>query len=214
MTSNQVYSDNGRSGVQSILQNMRETIEKHYANGDPRLNKIITSQAIQVIEQLCDDTSLEQAKAMITAKLGISMLTHDEWQKKKVEENAKTNPNGINCNGKQRIVSGKNTQRQTNGAMNLKLPCSEYDMCHKCQSAKAIDDVQPIYKLISFIDVLKEILDQYPDAKDEVHEKISAFEFTLDGASNDVYESAMELFIKNGRHPRVSTDHAILALHR
>lgn len=214
MTSNQVYSDNGNGGVQSILQNKLETIEKHYANGDLKLNKIIISQAIQVIEQLYDDTSLEQAKEMVTAKLGISMLTHDEWQKKKEEENAKTNPNGINCNGQQSIVGGKNTQRETNNAMSLKLPCAEYDMCHKCQSAKAIDDVQPIYKLISFIDVLKEALDQYPDAKEEAHEKIAAFEFTLDGASNDVYESAMELFNKNGRHPRVSTDHAILALYR
>ncbi|MFA0026054.1 hypothetical protein AB4369_24440, partial [Vibrio sp. 10N.261.49.A5] len=90
----------------------------------------------------------------------------------------------------------------------------EYDMCHKCQSAKAVDEVQSIYKLISFIDVLKESLNQYPNAKEEVHEKIKAFEFTLDGASKKVYEGAMALFLKNGRHPRVSTDHAILGLHR
>ncbi|MEZ8780262.1 hypothetical protein AB6D85_21845 [Vibrio splendidus] len=214
MTSNQVYSDSGKGGVQSILQNLLETIDKHYANGDPRLNKIIISQAIQVIEQLDEDTSLEQAKAMIVAKLGITMLTHDEWLKEKEKKNAKTNPNGINCNGQQSIEGGKNTQRETNNAMGLKLPCAEYDMCYKCQSAKAVDDVQPIYKLISFIDVLKEALNQYPNAKDEVHEKIAAFELTLDGASHDVYEGAMALFNQNGRHPRVSTDHAILALYR
>ncbi len=216
MTSNQVYSDSGNSGAQSILQNSFKTIAKHYINGDPLFNKIITSQAIQVIEQLHDGNSLEQAKEKVVATLGISMLTHDEWQKKKKEDNAKTNPNGINCNGQQRIAGEKNTQRKTNTMMGLKLPCTEFDMCHKCQSAKAIDDVQPIYKLISFIDVLKEMLSQYPDAKDTVHERISAFELTLDGASKDVYESAIELFNKNGRHPRVSTDHAhaILALHR
>jgi hypothetical protein len=214
MTSNQEYSDNGKGGVQSILQNLLDTIDKHYANGDPRLNKIIISQAIQVIEQLEENKSLEQAKEMVTAKLGVPMLTHDEWQKKQEKENAKTNPNGINCNGQQSIKDGKSTQRETNNAMGLKLPCAEYDMCYKCQSAKAVDDTQSIYKLISFIDVLKEALDQYPNAKDEVHEKIAAFEFTLDGASNDVYEGAMALFNKNGRHPRVSTDHAILALYR
>ncbi|MBL4831895.1 MAG: hypothetical protein JKY55_18695 [Aliivibrio sp.] len=214
MTSNQVYSDNGIGGVQSILQNMLETIDRHYANGDPILNKIIISQAIQVIEQLDEGTSLEQAKEIVIAKLGVPMLTHDEWQKKKEEENAKTNPNGINCNGQQSITDGKSTQRETNNTMGLKLPCIEYDMCYKCQSAKAVDDTQSIYKLISFIDVLKEALDQYPNAINEVHEKIAAFEFTLDGASNDVYEGAMALFNKNGRHPRVSTDHAILALYR
>ncbi|MEZ8113547.1 hypothetical protein ACED44_01320 [Vibrio splendidus] len=214
MTSNQVYSDNGKGGVQSLLQNLLETIDTHYTNGDPRLNRVIISQAMQVMEQLGEDTSLEQAKAIVEAKLGIKVLAHDEWKKKQEEERAKTNPNGIHCNGQQRIIGGKNTQRKTNNAMGLTLPCAEYDMCYKCQSAKAVDEVQSIYKLISFIDVLKEALDQYPNAKEEVHEKIAAFEFTLDGASEDVYEDAMALFNKNGRHPRVSTDHAILALYR
>ncbi len=213
-TSNQVYSNKGKGGVQSILQNSLGTIDKHYANGDPNLNKNIISQAIQVIEQLDEVTSLEQAKKKVAVKLGITMLTHDEWKKKQVKENAKTNPNGINCNGLQIINGDKSTQRETNNSMGMKLPCADYDMCYKCQSAKAVDDIQSIYKLISFIDVLKETLDHYPNAKDEVHQKIAAFEFTLDGASDTVYESAMTLFSKNGRHPRVSIDHAILALYR
>lgn len=214
MTSNQVYSESGVGGVQSILQNLLQTIDKHYANGDPRLNKVIVSQAIQVMEQLNEDMGLEHAKKTVAAKLGIPILAHDEWKKKQEEERAKTNPNGIHCNGQQNIQGGRNTQRKTNNAMRLALPCAEYDMCYKCGSAKAVDEVQSIYKLISFIDVLKEALDQYPDAKDEVHEKIAAFELTLDRASPDVYENAMVLFFKNGRHPRVSINHAILTLHR
>ncbi|MBM7072761.1 hypothetical protein JQC92_12080 [Shewanella sp. 202IG2-18] len=213
-TSNQAYSDIGKGGVQSILQNLQQTIDKNYVNGDPRLNKVIVSQAIQVVEQLDEDTGLEQAKAMVAAKLSIPMLAHDEWRKKQEQEKAKTNPNGIHCNGQQSIAGDKNAQRKTNNAMKLPLPCTEYDMCHKCQSAKAVDEVQSIYKLISFIDVLKEALDHYPNAKEEVHEKIAAFEFTLDGASQNVYDNAMAIFFKNGRHPRVSINHAILALHR
>lgn len=38
------------------------------------------------------------------------------------------------------------------------------------------------YKLISYIDVLKEILDMYPDTKGDIHEKIEHYEYTLDGA--------------------------------
>ena len=214
MTSNQVYSENGTVGVEAILQNQLKTIDKHYANGDSRLNKIIISQAIQVVEQLKEDMSLKKSKEIVAVKLGIPMLTNDEWQNKKEAGNAKTNPNGINCNGQQSINDGKKTQRETNNAIGLILPCAEYDICHKCKSAKAVDDVQSIYKLISFIDVLKEVLDQYPNAKGEVHEKIAAFEFTLDGSSRDVYKGAMELFNINGRHPRVSTDHATLSLYR
>lgn len=214
MTSNQVYSASGAGGVQSLLQNLLLTIDKHYANGDPRLNKIIISQALQVMELLDEEAGLELAKEIVAAKLGITMLTHDEWKKKQEEERAKTNPNGIHCNGQQNIAGGKNTQRETNNAMKLQLPCAEYDMCHKCQSAKAVNETQHIYKLISFIDVLREAVNLYPNAQEEVHERVAAFEFTLDGASKDVYDGAMALFNKNGRHPRVTMDHAILALHR
>ncbi len=87
-------------------------------------------------------------------------------------------------------------------------------MCHKCQSAKAVNETEAIYKLISLIDALKDTLNMYPDAKSEAHEKIEQYEFTLDGASDTVFEEAMAKFNTQGRHPRVSIDHAILTLGR
>jgi len=212
MTSSQEYDESNIGIVQSVLQNALNTINKHYSNGDPRLNQVILSQGIQVLEQLAEGRSLDEAKEYVEDKYAIPMLAHDEWLQKKKENKAKTNPNGITCNGQQNIESCKNSQRETNKAMGVKLPCAEYDMCYKCKSAKAVDDVQAVYKLISFIDALKEILDQFPDAKKEVFEKIDAYEYTLDGASNSVYEEAINLFNKNGRHPRVSINHAILSI--
>jgi hypothetical protein len=214
MTSSQEYDDNNIGRVQSILQNTLETINKHYANGDPRLNQTIILQGIQVLEQLAKGSTVDEAKKYVAAKHAIPMLTHDEWLKNKKENKAKTNPNGITCNGQQSIESGKSSQRETNNAMGVKLSCAEYDMCYKCKSAKAVDDVQAVYKLISFIDLLKEVLDQFPDAKEEVFEKIDAYEYTLDGASTSVYEEAIALFKKNGCHPRVSINHAILSIYR
>jgi len=214
MTSSQEYDDGNIGMVQSVLQNTLNTINKHYANGDPRLNQTILSQGIQVLEQLAKGSTVDEGKKYVAAKHAIPMLTHDEWLKKKKENKAKTNPNGITCNGQQSIKGGKNSQRETNNAMGVKLPCAEYDMCYKCKSAKAVDEVQAIYKLISFIDALKEVLDQFPDAKEEVFEKIEAYEYTLDGASTSVYEEAMALFNKNGCHPRVSINHAILSIYR
>ena len=85
-------------------------------------------------------------------------------------------------------------------------------MCHKCQSAKAVDEVNAIYKLISYIDIFKEGLDMFPDSKGDALEKIEAFEYTLDGASDDVFNEAMKKFNTQGRHPRVSIDHAILSM--
>lgn len=206
MNSNQAYAEGGIQTVQSLLQNKQETIERSYINGLPSLNKVILSQGIEVIENLFDN-NLEQAKDAVAKRRGIPMLTCEEGEKKR-----KTNPNGIACNGKQVIIDDKNTQRETNYALGVDLPCAEFDMCHKCQSAKAVDEVDAIYKLISYIDVLKEGLDMFPDAKEDALEKIEQFEFTLDGASDDVFDEAMSKFNTQGRHPRVSIDHAILSL--
>ncbi|EJE4164875.1 TPA: hypothetical protein KD853_003914 [Vibrio parahaemolyticus] len=212
MTSNQAYAEGGIQGAQSILQNAKETLERSYLNGHPLLNKVILSQSIEVIENLDDETSLEQAKDIVVKRRGIPMLSHDEWKKKRTAGNAKNNPNGLTCNGQQAISDGKNTQRETNYAVGLSLPCAEFDMCYKCQSAKAVDDVEAVYKLISYIDVLKETLDMYPDVKSDIHEKIEQFEYTLDEASDDVFDEAMKRFNTQGRHPRVSIDHALLSL--
>ncbi|UHJ59461.1 hypothetical protein [Vibrio furnissii] len=212
MTSNQAYAEGGTQGAQSLLQNAKETLERSYLNGHPFLNKVILSQSIEVIENLDDETSLEQAKDIVVKRRGIPMLSHDEWKKKRTAGNAKTNPNGLTCNGQQAISDGKNTQRETNYAVGLSLACSEFDMCYKCQSAKAVDDVDAVYKLISYIDVLKETLDMYPDVKSDIHEKIEQFEYTLDGASDDVFGGAMDRFNTQGRHPRVSFDHTLLSL--
>lgn len=211
MTSNQAYAESGIQGAQSLLQSAKETLERSYLNGDPLLNKVILSQSLEVIENLDDDTSLEQAKDIVVKRRGISMLSHDEGERIRAE-GAKPNPNGLFCNGQQTISDGKNTQRETNYAVGLSLPCAEFDMCYKCQSAKALDDVEAIYKLISFIDTLKETLSMYPDSTGEIHEKIEQFEYTLDGASDDVFDGAMAQFKTQGRHPRVSIDHALLSL--
>ncbi|MEF1338078.1 hypothetical protein REH81_15035, partial [Vibrio rotiferianus] len=206
MSSNQAYAEGGIQAVQSLLQNKRGTIEKSYANGLPLHNKVILSQGIEVIGNLFDN-DLEQAKAAVAKRRGIPMLTYEEGEKKR-----KTNPNGIACDGKQVMIDGKNTQRETNYALGADLPCAEFDMCYKCQSAKAVDDVDAIYKLISTIDVFKEGLDMFPDSKGDVLEKIEAYEYTLDGASDDVFDEAMKKFNTQGRHPRVSIDHAILLM--
>ncbi len=206
MSSNQAYAEGGIQAVQSLLQNKRDTIERSYINGLPSLNKIILSQGIEVIENLFGD-NLEQVKDAVAKRRGIPMLTYEEGEKKR-----KTNPNGIACDGKQVMIDGKNTQRETNYALGVDLPCAEFDMCHKCQSAKAVDEVNAIYKLISYIDIFKEGLDMFPDSKGDALEKIEAFEYTLDGASDDVFNEAMKKFNTLGRHPRVSIDHAILSM--
>ncbi|WP_318490339.1 hypothetical protein [Photobacterium leiognathi] len=212
MTSNQAYADGGTQAAQSLLGNTLETLDRNYLNGDPRLNNVITVQGIEVLQNINDETNVEQAKAIVAKRRGIPMLSHDEAKKMR-EESIKTNPNGLICNGQQ-VIDGKNTQRATNHKLGLNLPCTEFDMCHKCQSAKAVNETEAIYKLISLIDALKDTLNMYPDAKSEAHEKIEQFEFTLDGASDTVFEEAMAKFNTQGRHPRVSIDHAILTLGR
>ena len=207
-TSIHEYKDGHLLHLSNLLQNTIPTLERHYANGNPDINKQILSQAIQVLERIATGTSLEQAKEEIKTTLSIPMLTHDEWLNKKPP----TNPNGLICSGRQDLKDGQNTQRATNRSIGKDLPCSEFDVCFKCSSAKAVDEPNAIYKLISFIDVLKDALDRYPEAKEEVKIKIEAFEQTLEGASVSVFKEAMSLFNKNGRHPRITMNHALLSI--
>ena len=130
MTSNQAYAEGGIQGAQSLLQSTKETLERNYLNGHPLLNKVILSQGLEVIENLDDETSLEQAKDVVAKRRGIPMLSHDEGKRMRAE-GAKTNPNGLVCNGQQAISGGKNTQRETNYAIGINLPCAEFDMCCK-----------------------------------------------------------------------------------
>ncbi|MFV8461250.1 hypothetical protein ACNO7T_08865 [Vibrio campbellii] len=212
MTSHQAYAEGGIQRAQSLLQNTVDTLNKNYINGHPLLNKLIIFQALQVIQKIDNEIDLEHAKNIVVKKLGIPMLSHDEWKKKHTTGSAKTTPNGLTCDGQQIISGGKNTQQETNRAVGIALPCAEFDMCYKCQSAKAVDDVEAVYKLISYIDALKESLDMYPDSTGNIHDKIEQFEYTLDGASETVFDGAMTRFNTQGRHPRVSIEYAILAL--
>ena len=202
-TSNEEYSDTNLSHLINLLQNELATLQTHYLNGDPNLNKLIISQAIKVLQRIAKGDSLDDAKLAVCHEMKIEMLAHDKWLKSKEV----SNPNGLHCNGEQYLTRGKKRQRETNKALGVDLPCSEFDMCYLCKSAKGIDEPNSVYKLISFTDLLKEALDRYPDAKSEVKEKIAAFESILLGASDDVYEDAMNRFNSNGRHPRVSMNH-------
>jgi hypothetical protein len=202
-TSNEEYSDTNISHLINFLQNELATVQKHYLNGDPNLNKLIISQAINVLQRIAKGDSIDDAKQTVCHDMNIEMLAHDKWLKSKEV----SNPNGLHCNGEQDLTRGKQRQRETNKTLGIGLPCSEFDMCYLCKSAKGIDEPNSIYKLISFTDVIKEALDRYPDAKSEVKEKIAAFENILIGASDDVYEDAMNRFNSNGRHPRISIDH-------
>lgn len=209
-TSNSEYREGDLSHLTNLLQNSIATLRRHYSNGHPNTNRKILSEAIEVLENIAKGNSLTKAKDTVKEKLVVEMLTHDEWKKNRKP----ANPNGITCDGQQILRGGGSTQKFTNKAVKHNLPCAEFDMCFKCKSAKAVDEPNSIYKLISFIDVLKEALDHYPDAKPEIQEKISVFESTLKGASHEILQSAWSNFNQNGRHPRVTMDHARLSVLR
>lgn len=190
------------------LGNAMKTAEKDYGNGHPETNDVIMSQALQCLEHIVSGDVVEDAKEKVRNKLKIPMLTHDEYVKNKI----KTMPNGMTCNGKQELTSGKKTQVAANKKIGKNRPCASFDQCYRCKSAKAVNEVNSIYKLLSFVDVLKEALDRYPDAKSDVTERIDEFKSVIDDASPDVIDGALELFRRFGRHPRVTMSHVILTI--
>ncbi|WP_206360710.1 hypothetical protein, partial [Vibrio sp. F13] len=48
------------------------------------------------------------------------------------------------------------------------IPCYQLDQCCYCNSAKMADDENQIYKMISFVEILKNKADQKPDDESEL----------------------------------------------
>ncbi|MGK0270657.1 MAG: hypothetical protein ACI88H_001304 [Cocleimonas sp.] len=210
-TSDNMYEmvDGDMQKVANLLGNAVATAEQNYVNGHPELNKVISSQSMKVLQRITTKAeSLIVAKAAVCQSLGVEILSYDESKKRRLKANA----NGIACDGVQNVDGARNTQNKTNNKLGIELPCSEYDTCHACKSAKGIDSKKEMYRLLSFIDLLEESLDLYPNAREAVHSRIESFKATFYSASEAVCEAAMQEFNQNGRHPRLTMDYVITSL--
>lgn len=194
--------DNG-AAARAILGHSISTQMTRYTNGHPNENSDIISQSLQVIEELRLTKNIDIAKEKVLAKNNIEVLSYDEYSNRRKS----TNINGVYCEGESSVRNYRATNKiiEKAGIFNENilelLSCYEYDICFSCKSAKLVDDVDSVYKLISFIDHLEENELVYPVLENPMSDKINHFKDVLyKNIPYTTIELAMRKFDLNGRH--------------
>lgn len=138
--------------ISQILNNQYRTVLRHYSEGNHYDNQLIMSQGLSVIEKMSKGHSLELSKAEVAAELAIPAIKYDEL----IGSKASLNGVGVACfQQRQRPVESSNA---TTGQA-----CFDYESCIKCQYAKLINDVEPLYRLLSFLECMEESWLYYPE---------------------------------------------------
>jgi hypothetical protein len=191
--------------AQKILQHNIDTADKRYRNGHPVSNNKQISQGLMVLSHIASGKSRNEATEVVKQKLKIPVMEYEVWKNR----NQPTNPNGISCNGEIDLASEKDWHYAAHKFAIGKgiieegqdITCYQYDLCVFCKSAKLVDDPHAIYKLMSFLDVLSEAIDQYPERASVIQSKIERFQAHIDVLPLKTIEEAEALFEEKGRYP-------------
>ncbi|MFB2729525.1 hypothetical protein ACE02H_18835 [Shewanella mangrovisoli] len=138
--------------VSQILNNQYRTVLKHYSEGNHYDNQLIISQGLSVIEKMSKGSSLDQSKAKVATDLAISVIKYDEL----IGSRASLNGVGVACF--QKSLTTEESYLAANSTA-----CFDYESCIKCQYAKIINDVEPVYRLLSFLECMEESWLYYPE---------------------------------------------------
>ena len=191
-----------------LLDNDLNTFQRAYADGDPEENQLIMYETLEVVSRIFKGATKEEAIAAVLASLGRETLTFDEVKKSKLH----INQNGIACRGIPDInrEMGEDHHRSAAKAAEKlglgdadKVPCYQLDQCAHCKSAKMVDDVNQVYKLLSFITVLEERINLRPD-DESLLETAAYFRLLVkENISDDVLNEAHQKLYFDGLHPLV-----------
>ncbi|MEK2012409.1 hypothetical protein WOB74_23365 [Vibrio parahaemolyticus] len=205
-TSNELYdSKDGGWSVSQILQHSLEVAQQRYVNGHPDENTVITSQALQVVEEIAKGNDVLQAKENVRKRLNIEVLEHDKY----LARRKPTNINGLLCDGdgKADLITGKDEHRSAEtfakkqGLTELELHCYQYDLCPACKSAKLVNDVKSVYKLLSFIECLEEAVDLHPGSAERLAQKAEQFTSILhENIPLETIKEAEDILLNEGRY--------------
>lgn len=190
-----------------VLDNTIGTFDAAYANGDPEQNQLITYQALEILSRLFKGETKDEAIKMVKESLKIDVLEFDEYKKSKTLH---INQNGTACDGKcdlnKDIASDTHRasakQAKELGVGNGDITCFQFDLCCFCKSAKLVNDVNQVYKTLSFIQILEDRADLRPDDEDKLLQKALYFKLLVHlNIDDDVLAKAEEKLILEGLHP-------------
>lgn len=135
--------------VSQILNNQYMTVIKHYSEGNHYDNQLILAQGLSVIEAVSQGHAIKQAKDIVAIESDMKVIKFEELTFNK----ATLNGIGVACTDNKSIREDEP----------YNSPCFDYESCIKCKYAKLIDDVEPLYRLLSFLECMEESWLYYPD---------------------------------------------------
>ncbi len=177
--------------VSQILNNQYRTVLKHYSEGNHYDNQLIISQGLSVIEKMSKGGSLDQSKAKVATELAIPVIKYDEL----IGSQASLNGVGMACF--QKSLSTEKSYLATNATA-----CFDYERCIKCQYAKIINDVEPLYRLLSFLECMEESWLYYPERfSKNLGKAVELYrKAILSSLSPDIIQRAQSKLDTVGRH--------------
>lgn len=215
-TSDREYTSiDGGYNAKILLQHSLEQHLTRYKNGNPNENMRITAQAIEIFEHILQGVNEKEAKEMVRNSWQIPILDHDQY----VALRKPSNPNGVLCDGKpqldnsarEHLLSLKQAGKLGLTDDGLSINCYQYDLCTECKSAKLIDDVHSVYKLLSFVEALLDAIDLYPDSADRLEAKADAFEDLINSnLPRSTIDAAVNRLLIEGRYPLFDDVHAVV----
>lgn len=135
--------------VSQILNNQYMTVIKHYSEVNHYDNQLILAQGLSVIEAVSQGHAIKQAKDIVAIESDMKVIKFEELTFNK----ATLNGIGMACTDNKSIREDEP----------YNSPCFDYESCIKCKYAKLIDDVEPLYRLLSFLECMEESWLYYPD---------------------------------------------------
>ncbi|TMP26682.1 hypothetical protein CWB99_17630 [Pseudoalteromonas rubra] len=176
--------------VSQILNNQYRTVLKHYSEGNRYDNQLVISQGLAVIEKMSAGASLEQSKAELASELGVSVIKFDELL------GTKANLNGVG------VACFQHKEQSEKSQLAGSQVCFDYESCIKCQHAKLVNDVEPLYRLLSFLECMEESWFYYPERfSKNLGETIELYKKVISSTvSPDIVQQAQFKLDTEGRH--------------
>lgn len=208
------YSDDDKGfAARQILQHSPETQDRNYPNGHPDENSKMLSQGLSILAKIVNDIDRDDAVEEVKNELEIEVLEYDRY----IKRNMPANPNGISCNSRPDLFDiadyHYNARKfaEKNGFLKdgMELPCYQYDLCAYCKSAQLVNDAHQIYKLLSFIEMLYDSIDLYPEGANKINKKIYRFESLLNRIPENTLFDAQNILQKEGRYFMFKSEHSV-----
>ncbi|EJG0715051.1 hypothetical protein ACIL2W_000969 [Vibrio parahaemolyticus] len=209
-TAEMLYSDEDMGAEGSlILDNNLETFDVAYSGGNPELNQLILSQALEVTSLIFKGMDKEEAKERVRKTLKRDVLAFDKLMADKMH----FNQNGFACKGKPDIDKDMGTDLHRSASKRAEklgigeadtIPCYQLDQCCYCKNAKMADNENQIYKMISFVEILKNKADQKPDDEETLLQKARYLMLLInENISQETIKKAQKRLLFEGLHPLV-----------